>query len=663
MAHRRSICRTLAILLAGALAVGGLAAAAPAAYADEAGAAQSQVAPQEAGAGAENGTAPQEQPTESAEPADPAGPDTAEPDTAEEAPAEVPSESPEEVQSEPDLSAAAPPGGAPSVTARAPASDDDEPAVGEFRWGVRQSFLSYVEGPIAHGAIEVTAPATRDGGVFAFPQTSKDWEADAEPGSAAFGGAIRFTGHDGVLDLTLANPTVEILDPAHATLSVDYRTWNQAAEQWETKSSVMAELDLAAGTRSEADGAVTWTEVPAKLTPAGVKDVFQDYLQEDSELDTVAFTVGADSGEQPVDVREGDDGGETPPVKPEPKPKPKPSKPVSGARAAGSLAWGISSAFAAYTTGNIAKGSVSSSGVGRSGSAYLFPQAVGGNWNFGTQTGTVRYSGVVTFSGHHGLMNEVFANPVITVTSASSGTISAGGRVFGLNLAAASKSVGSGGAVTWSNVPVSGVISGGGNGGGGSLGVDPLSFTVGAVSNVNFGSTAVSHPSVDRGPAAEPPATTGISLLTPPDELVAGGEIEFEAAGFEPGEREILVVMYSEPVVLDRNAGADENGVVRWIGTLPKNLHGEHTITLQGSIDAGAVVDIMTQEEYEAAQAAGEDVVVAEAGEDLETRAAGPAVSEGTPAWVLWAGAIGLLVVAAGMTGLVVAQRRRAEAA
>jgi len=341
-----------------------------------------------------------------------------------------------------------------------------------------------------------------------------------------------------------------------------------------------------------------------------------------------------------------------------------PTKPKAStkARAAGSLSWGISSGFAGYTTGDTAKGSISTNGVGKSGGNFLFPQAAGSSWNFNTQTGTVRYSGVVTFSGHHGLMSETYANPVIRVTSASSGTLTVHGQTLPLNLAKASKSVGAGGAVTWSNVPVGGGISGGGSSGGssggGSFAYNSLTFTVGTASTASFGSTAVTHPSQQNEAAPTAPTDTGITVLTPEDELVAGGEIEFEAEGFEADENDILVVLYSDPIVLDRNAGADENGKVRWIGTLPEDVHGEHTITLQGSTDAGATVNIMTQEEYDAAHA--EDLTVTSGDSGAAAQAAGPvAVDDGTPMWVVWTGVIALLVVAGGMTALVVAQRRR----
>ena len=203
---------------------------------------------------------------------------------------------------------------------------------------------------------------------------------------------------------------------------------------------------------------------------------------------------------------------------------------------------------------------------------------------------------------------------------------------------------------------VGGSISGGdGGGSGGTLGMDSLSFTVGSASGANFGSTTDTSPFAEKRTAAkEAPTNKGLTVVTPAKKLVAGGEIEITAGGFQPNEQGILVVIYSEPTVLDTNAKADANGVVRWIGTLPKDLVGEHTITLQGSINVGQTITI---------EKAGSDkkkpAVAAVNSPAAEATTAVAEVAAGTPAWVWWTAALALLVVAGGATGLVVAQRRR----
>ncbi|WP_105806201.1 HtaA domain-containing protein [Leucobacter massiliensis] len=540
---------------------------------------------------------------------------------------------------------------------------NENAAVGSFEWGVRASFRKYVEGPIAKGKITVVKPATGTD-VYRFPQTSNAWDPESRTGTASYAGRVNFKGHGGVLDLDFANPTVEVVSASRAALLVPY----------EGKALTIATIDLqapadqsgpAAKTRKLSDGSIRFEHAKVKLTEAGSKTYFEEYVGVDYELDRLSFTVGADSKtDKPV----------VPPKKPEPgsKPKPKPETPkplpatdgtgASGVQAAGSLNWGISSAFANYVTGPIAKGSISTNGVGSSGGGYLFPQAAGGSWNAQTHTGTVQYSGVVTYTGHRGLLSESFANPVITVSSETTGTISAGGRSFTLDLASASKSVGANGEVSWSGVPVLGGISGGASGGSQyTLAVDPLSFTVGAVSQLSYGSTEAGVTAkVKRTPAAAPPATSGIRVLTDAEKLTAGGRIEIEAGGFEPGDEGVLVVLYSDPIVLDENATADANGTVRWSGTLPKDVTGTHTITLQGSTDAGAVIEIRETDDAKRTKlgdtvelAALEDGAIAEAG-------VVPAVTGrgGLALWEWWASALGLVAIAACTTTLAIRQRR-----
>lgn len=510
---------------------------------------------------------------------------------------------------------------------------------GSFEWGVRESFRNYVRGPIAHGRITVSAPASGED-VFRFPQiTGGDWNAQSRTGSIHFSGNVNFYGHDGALNLNLANPVLRVVDASRAELRAPHGN----------TTLTIATLDLARAAKTELPGgAIRYSSVPVALTPDGANVYLEGYLDVSAAMDDAAFTVGAAIDEKPV----------TPPAPPATKPKPKPStpqaRPVSGA-VAGSLTWGISSDFADYTTnksrpGGKSGGKITTNGVGGGRGGYIFPQSTGGSWSKMTQTGTVHYSGVVTFTAHKGLMNESFANPVIRVTSATSGTISAGGRTFGLNLGAASKSVGSDGSVTWRNVPVSGAISGGSGGSGGSTGVDPLSFTVGVASSASFGSSAENSDTKNQyTAAATPPSRTGITVTTDPDKIRAGGRIEFESRGFEPNDDGILVVLYSDPVILDEEAKADADGVVRWSGTLPKDVSGDHVITLQGSTNTGAEIKILEDEKDEAAKSASQtdSALAAQVAAGQQAQAGILGGPNGMAGWEWWAIAASLVAIAA----------------
>ena len=388
--------------------------------------------------------------------------------------------------------------------------------------------------------------------------------------------------------------------------------------------------------------------------PVGIHSVTATFTPDDAEFGTSYASAQVTVMSQP---------------KP-PAPSPAPS---GGGARAGSLSWPVSSQFVAYTTcegkerfgmSHCAKGSIVTQGVG---AGYLFPQSDGSSWDQAAQTGTVQFSGSVAFQGYGQTMFNV-TNPSITVTGPNSATLNTGNSTsygaasYSLDLGSARKDVGPGGEVTWSGVPVSGVMTSGG-GGGQTIGFDPLTFTVGSVSAVNYGSTSAGAATKKkREPAAAPPATTGITVLTPADKITAGGRIELEASGFEKEDTGVLVVLYSDPVVLDREAGADKNGKVTWSGTLPKDVSGQHTITFQGSVNAGAVIDILDEKKSkEEAAKAKKKAAEKQAKVEAEKLAAAGALAQGGIGdWQWWASVAGLVVIAACSTLLAERQRRLA---
>ena len=268
---------------------------------------------------------------------------------------------------------------------------------------------------------------------------------------------------------------------------------------------------------------------------------------------------------------------------------------------AGSLAWGVKQSFRDYVTGPIAKGSISTSGAGASGGVFTFGQSTGGTYDAATGIGTSKYSGSVRFTGHSGILDLTLANPVVRVESASRATllvsISGGASVpfATLNLATAAKSDAAG-AVRYSNAAASltsqGATAFSYNGSsfydvGAAL--DPVTFTIGAASSGGASTTVASFVDTSNTPAATVPTTEGATA-----ELLDGGEVSIEADGFEAGEEGILVVVYSDPVVLADDVTADADGAVSWTGRLPATLTGTHTLTLQGSVDRGAIIEIPT---------------------------------------------------------------------
>ncbi|WP_053387095.1 HtaA domain-containing protein [Leucobacter japonicus] len=552
---------------------------------------------------------------------------------------------------------------------------------GTLQWGVKESFRSYITGNIAHGEILASGGAKQanGNGVFTFPQASTEkW--NGKTGSVKYAGTVNFTGHGGILNVDVRNPEIIVKNEKSAELRIPFGT---------NQTLTVATIDLSKATRSAlAGGAVKFENAKATLTNDGSSKFFSyefepgeltEFYKPGQQLDDMTFIIGADSGAKPSEPT-------TNPSKPTTPSKNDPATPTApvatDGAAAGSMNWGVSSYFVGYTTQksgpscptagkHCAGGSIDQSGVGGdAGSGWSFPQAVSSSWNTAAQTGTVQYSGSVLFKGYGQTMFQV-VNPSITVNSASSATLSTGNSTrYGpqsvqLNLASAAKSVGASGEVTWSGVTVEGSMMGISDSQ--VIGFDNLSFTVGSAAQVSYGSASAGEGAKDKKtytPAATAPATTGVTVLTDAEKIKPGGRIEIEASGFDKDDEGVLVVLYSDPIVLDDAAQADENGVVRWSGTLPKDVTGTHTITIQGSTNAGAVIDIVEPEKKKKASQSR-----AQQGTQLETQAvqdramsAGFLPTAGGMAlWEWWASAGGLVAIAACMTLLAIRQRRSAR--
>lgn len=274
----------------------------------------------------------------------------------------------------------------------------------------------------------------------------------------------------------------------------------------------------------------------------------------------------------------------------------------------GFLHWGVKSSFSSYVTGPIASGWIAVSGGASANSGeYVFPQGDGSTWAATTGTGSGAYRGAVQFYGHGGVLNVTLSNPQVQIDSPTHATlyVSENGSgpigIGSVDLSGAVKKDLDGG-VSYTNAPVS--LTGAGVGvfsyGSSqfySVGemMDPVSFTIGAVDTTPVGDGKVTVASAPKKwtPPAGPPATTGITMTSPaPSKLVAGATVTITADGFEADEQNIKLVIYSDPRVLADDLTANDRGTVSWTGTLPADLTGEHTLTVQGSVNRGIVLNV-----------------------------------------------------------------------
>ncbi|WP_159449413.1 HtaA domain-containing protein [Demequina sp. NBRC 110051] len=159
-------------------------------------------------------------------------------------------------------------------------------------WGFKESFRSYIESTIANGEWTLDG-VSEEGGIFTFG----DGEAVIDPadttGTVSWTGSIEFTGHDGALDTTIANPVIELsADGAYLLLDVSGET--QDGSEVSQTGIRFAELDLAAAKVTTEGDVVTIAALPATLTDAG-SEAFGTYPAGEA-LDSLSVALTSEDG-------------------------------------------------------------------------------------------------------------------------------------------------------------------------------------------------------------------------------------------------------------------------------------------------------------------------------------------------------------------------------
>lgn len=497
---------------------------------------------------------------------------------------------------EPTPSAPEPTDPTPAPTSAAPSSpvaSEAKVVDGAVTWGLKSSFRSYLTGPIAHGSITAAAPATDDGSNTRFPAVDG---AFGKSVSVRTGGGVRFIGHGGDLDVRLTDVRI-VGDWQTAALVVDAI----ASDGTSYDDLALASLALAGRVTTSGDQ-VTIAAAPATLTKAGAA-VFNyagtPMYPEGTVLDPVSAALRV-SGVAPTPTSTASPSASTSVA---PSPSAAAATAVEAKAKAGSLSWGVKSSFRSYVLGPIANGSIAvSRGASAASGGYRFGQSAT-TAAPPSAVGTTSYRGTVRFRGHHGTLNLAFSDPIVTVRSANTASLSVSvsgrGRVViaQLVLGRGTRSTASG-SVAYRSVPATLTAAGaklftysGESFYAPGIALDPVSFVIGGKATGGDGESVVGTAAKKWTAPASPPAKTGLSMAG--DEVTAGGEVTATASGFKPAETGIRVVLYSKPVVLATDVEADAAGVATWTGRLPAALAaGDHTLTFQGSVDRGAPLTV-----------------------------------------------------------------------
>ncbi|HEX5910247.1 MAG TPA: HtaA domain-containing protein, partial [Thermoleophilaceae bacterium] len=180
----------------------------------------------------------------------------------------------------------------------APAATGAVVTGGNVDWGVKQSFRSYVTGPIAAGSITASEGAsTNPGGTFRFPITGGD-QIETQRVSVGARGKVKFSGHLGALDFTIFNVRVVLDGTASGPCLVadaDTKKLNGGGVTESYRDVRFAKLNTTGLTPSTAGGTTTWSGVPATLTAEG-SPAFAGFYDPGEELDPVTFSYATGSG-------------------------------------------------------------------------------------------------------------------------------------------------------------------------------------------------------------------------------------------------------------------------------------------------------------------------------------------------------------------------------
>ncbi|MFF8774082.1 HtaA domain-containing protein [Kitasatospora sp. NPDC015120] len=306
---------------------------------------------------------------------------------------------------------------------------------GRLDWGIKQSFLTYVTGPIAKGSWSLTGgAATVAGSGFRFHSAAGTYDPASGALSAAFSGGVRFTGHqeDGTnaLDLSIGRLTFRASPGGAAGLYADVTSKSRETGQVSSASQAkLADLSLSGVDLRGAAGTLTLGNVPATLTDAGAK-AFAGFYTAGTALDPVSLSVNLPAAAPTPTPTPTPAAPTAPAASPTPAatataaapPSAAPSSAAPAAPAAsappadtpapttapaaavtefgnGALDWGVRRTFRDYVTGAIAQGRWEPSGGAADGGAFFRWTPAKGTYDPASGAMTAAFSGSVRFTG------------------------------------------------------------------------------------------------------------------------------------------------------------------------------------------------------------------------------------------------------------------------
>ena len=158
-------------------------------------------------------------------------------------------------------------------------------------WGFKESFRSYLSGAIALGEWTVSGDVSYETPLFGFSGGSGEIAPDRSSGDIGFSGQMRFVGHGGILNTSLADPRLVFLGDREAALYFDVTGDTMDFVFVETKDVdfVRVRWSRFAETLDRRSGVWEVTNATVTLTPTG-SGAFGTYLAGEV-FDPLSFRV------------------------------------------------------------------------------------------------------------------------------------------------------------------------------------------------------------------------------------------------------------------------------------------------------------------------------------------------------------------------------------
>ncbi|HIY67392.1 MAG TPA: HtaA domain-containing protein, partial [Candidatus Agrococcus pullicola] len=189
--------------------------------------------------------------------------------------------------------------GVGAVAANA-AEVEADPAETTLSWGIKNSFLNYINGPIANGSVTVSGNIVDNSAPFQFTSGTGTVDPDAQAANITFDGTVHFEGHDygdgAILDLAFSNIRV---DTSAGTLYADVE--GREFVDTSTLGPWFSHEDVALAQLADTswDGN-TFTAGSATITETGA-DAFGGFYLPGSEMDGLSLTVvPQEAPEEPI---------------------------------------------------------------------------------------------------------------------------------------------------------------------------------------------------------------------------------------------------------------------------------------------------------------------------------------------------------------------------